>query len=85
MSVSVQNNSYPNTPLAQEFTQMEKTILNLINKTLLLLTLWPREPIYWGRFGWEGARAEESQCLLAHTGRSPVPAPGRALETPKAL
>lgn len=47
---------------------MEKTILNLIYKTLLLLSLRPRESIYWGRLGWDGACAEESQCLLALAG-----------------
>lgn len=46
LSVSVQNNSYPNMPLTQESTQMEKTILNLINKTLLLLTLGQKQSIY---------------------------------------
>lgn len=32
---------------------MEKTILNLINKTSLLLTLGQEQLTYWGRFGWD--------------------------------
>lgn len=49
----MQNNAYPNMPLTQEFIQMEKTVLNLINKTLLLLTLRQERLVYWGRFGWD--------------------------------
>lgn len=46
---------------------MEKTILNLINKTSLLLTLGGEQLTYWDRFGWDW-EALASPCSRRQTG-----------------
>lgn len=51
---------------------MEKTILNLINKTSLLLTLGREQLIYWGRFGWDGG-ALVSPCSHRQTRARALP------------
>lgn len=39
ITVCLSANAYTNVPLAQEFIHIRKVVLNLMNKTLLLLTL----------------------------------------------